>query len=138
MNSEDVRDKLLEEIDSVIDALSEKTDPANEQYGKAVRNLNTLYQLKMNEDQNIRMHEEKMAAFEVEKLKATKREDNELNQAKDKKIETYLKYGVEVMGLVTTLTFYGIWFAKGFRYEETGSYASTTFRNMIGRFKPGK
>jgi hypothetical protein len=40
--------------------------------------------------------------------------------------------------LVLPLMFYGIWMRRGFKFEESGVYSSTTFRNLFSRFRPTK
>lgn len=54
------------------------------------------------------------------------------------KVERYIKLGVEIAGIVLPLMFYGYWTTKGFEFEKTGSFTSTTFRNLFTRFKPTK
>lgn len=65
-------------------------------------------------------------------------EDKNQSEKKDKKVERILKTGLDVMGIVVPVAFYSLWMNKGFKFEETGSYSSTTFRNLIGNFKPKK
>lgn len=60
------------------------------------------------------------------------------DKIKSDKFDHVLKVGVEVAGIVIPIAFYGVWMAKGFKYEETGSFSSTTFRNLISNFKPKK
>ena len=53
-------------------------------------------------------------------------------------IKDVAKIGVDVMGIALPLVFYGIWMCKGFKFEETGTYTSTTFKNLFGRFRATK
>ena len=53
-------------------------------------------------------------------------------------IREVAKIGVDVMGIALPLVFYGIWMCKGFKFEETGTYTSTTFKNLFGRFRATK
>jgi len=46
--------------------------------------------------------------------------------------------GVEIASIVLPLIFYGIWMRKGFKFEETGTFTSTTFRGLFNRFRPTK
>ena len=34
--------------------------------------------------------------------------------------------------------FYAAWMKRGFKFEENGTYTSTTFRGLFNRFKPTK
>lgn len=58
--------------------------------------------------------------------------------AKDNKVDRYVRTGVAVAELVVPLVFYGIWMGQGFRFEESGSFTSTTFKNLLSRFRPTK
>jgi len=59
-------------------------------------------------------------------------------QAMDQVIDRCMRTGVAVGELVLPLMFYGIWMNRGFKFEETGSFTSTTFKNLLNRFKPTK
>ena len=55
-------------------------------------------------------------------------------QVKDR----YFRLGIAAAELLIPLMFYGIWMRKGFKFEETGTYTSTTFRGLFNRFRPTK
>ena len=59
-------------------------------------------------------------------------------QARDQVIDRCVRTGVAVGELVLPLMFYGVWMNKGFQFEKTGSFTSTTFKNLLTRFKPTK
>ena len=59
-------------------------------------------------------------------------------QVQDNKIDRGIKVGVAVAELVLPLAFYGIWMGRGFEFEKTGSFTSTTFKNLLNRFRPTK
>lgn len=59
-------------------------------------------------------------------------------QAKDQVIDRCVRMGVQIGELVLPLIFYGIWMNRGFKFEESGSFTSTTFKNLLNRFKPTK
>lgn len=59
-------------------------------------------------------------------------------QVRDSVIDRYVRVGVAAAELVLPLVFYGVWMKKGLKFEETGTYSSTTFRNLFNRFKPTK
>jgi len=59
-------------------------------------------------------------------------------QLREQKIDRYVRTGVAAAELVLPLVFYGIWMGRGFKFEESGVYASTTFKNLFNRFKPTK
>lgn len=99
------KELLEKEVETQIGNLSHIA-PGSEEMTTAIENVNKLYKLKL-EDERLR------------------------EEAKDK----WLKLGGDLAKLVATLTFYGAWMRKGFKFEEVGSITSTTFRNLIGNFK---
>jgi hypothetical protein len=52
--------------------------------------------------------------------------------------DRYLKLGIEIIGIGLPLIFYASWMRRGFKFEETGTYTSTTFKGLFNRFKPTK
>lgn len=60
------------------------------------------------------------------------------SQARDQMIDRCVRTGVAVGELVLPLIFYGIWMNRGFKFEETGAFTSTTFKNLLNRFRPTK
>ena len=59
-------------------------------------------------------------------------------QIRENKVDRYVKVGMAAAELVLPLAFYGIWMGKGFEFEKTGSFTSTTFKNLLNRFRPTK
>lgn len=68
----------------------------------------------------------------------TREEESQTRQARDQMIDRCMRTGVAVGELVLPLVFYGIWMNKGFKFEETGAFTSTTFKNLLNRFRPTK
>lgn len=104
---------------------------AGEEKSSAIDDLVKLYKLKIEEDKNQNDLMEKVDARENEVLLKEK----QLNQEKK---NGFLKLGLEAAGIILPLAFYAAWMTKGFKFEETGTYTSTTFRNLFGGFKPKK
>jgi len=77
---------------------------------------------------------------ELDSKDADRTQEGELQkrQARDQMIDRCVRTGVAVGELVLPLVFYGIWMNKGFKFEETGSFTSTTFKNLLNRFRPTK
>ena len=65
-------------------------------------------------------------------------EELQKRQARDQMVDRCVRTGVAVGELVLPLVFYGIWMNRGFKFEETGSFTSTTFKNLLNRFRPTK
>ena len=63
---------------------------------------------------------------------------NMLDKEEKSDIDRYIKYGLEVAGIVLPMCFYSHWMKKGFEFEKTGTYCSTTFRGLFNKFNPKK
>lgn len=105
-NKNQNRELLEGEIQSEIKKIS-SMKPGTEEHSAAVESLAKLYKL-----------------------------DVDHTQVREQKWERYVRYGLETAGLVLPLVFYGVWMKRGFKFEETGTYTSTTFRGLFNRFRP--
>lgn len=127
---EEIKDLLGEEIKSEIEALS-SLESGSKEKSTAIEDLTKLYRLKIEETKIDYEIGEKYDARESDKqLKNAQLEE----QVKDR----YFRLGVEAAGIVLPLIFYAIWMRKGFKFEENGTYTSTTFRGLFNRFRPTK
>ena len=68
----------------------------------------------------------------------TREEEATRQQVRENRIDRYVRTGVAVAELVLPLAFYGVWMGHGFEFEKTGSFTSTTFKNLLNRFRPTK
>lgn len=64
--------------------------------------------------------------------------DKDKADLKERKIDRYVKIGIAVAELILPLAFYGCWMRRGLKFEETGTFTSTTFRGLFGHFRPTK
>ncbi|MEG1523884.1 MAG: hypothetical protein RR475_02535 [Clostridia bacterium] len=55
-------------------------------------------------------------------------------QVKDR----WIKVAIAGAELIIPLIFYAVWIGLGLKFEETGSFTSTTFRGFFSRLKPTK
>jgi hypothetical protein len=124
----EIRD-LLDEV--VVSELETINNLSGEEKSTAIDGVVKLYKIKLEADKNESDLIEKVDARENEQL--FKKEQ----LSHDKKL-SYLKIGLEAAAIVFPLIFYGIWMRKGFKFEETGTFTSTTFRNLFGKFSPKK
>lgn len=151
--NEDMRELLGEEIKAEIEALA-SLEPGSQEKGGAVDDIAKLYKLyiedlKLDADYDLKSAsqtiEEKKNKAELEFRQAQAEVETDL-QERDIRIKEeqlrediknhYIRLGVEVAGLVLPLMFYGAWMRRGFKFEETGSFTSTTFRGLFNRFRP--
>lgn len=127
---EEIKDLLGEEIKSEIEALS-SLESGSKEKSTAIEDLTKLYKLKIEETKIDYEIGEKYDARESDKqLKNAQLEE----QVKDR----YFRLGIEAAGIVLPLIFYAIWMRKGFKFEENGTYTSTTFRGLFNPFRPTK
>lgn len=155
MKKEQLKDLLSEEIKTQIRELSELS-PGSAEKSKAVDDLATLYKLKIEETKTELEFDEKQArrkmdmenrlkddALKEQQLKDENsvRERDELirkEQMKEQVKDRYIRLGIAAAEIILPLIFYSKWMKKGFKFEETGTFTSTTFRGLFNRFKPTK
>ncbi len=128
--NEEIRDLLGEEIETEIRILS-TLEPGSKEKSTAIEDLVKLYRLRIEETRNEWDFNEK---YESRDSDIQFKKDQLKEQVKDR----YFRLGVEAASIILPLIFYGIWMRKGFKFEETGTYTSTTFRGLFNRFRPTK
>ena len=151
MKKEQLKDLLSEEIKTQIQDLS-KLDPGSTEKSKAVDDLATLYKLKIDETKMELDFDEKQARRKMDKENRLKddaiteqqlkdensvRERDELirkEQLAEQVKDRYIRLGIAAAEIILPLIFYSKWMKKGFKFEETGTFTSTTFRGLFNRF----
>ncbi|MCK0089099.1 hypothetical protein K5I21_25160 [[Clostridium] symbiosum] len=152
---ENVKDLLNEEIAAEIQAIS-SLDSGSEEKSKAIEDLVKLYRLRIEEtkseldaedkrsrrtlesEANVRENEIKKSQLD-EQIKADVQDEQYKRSQLDEQVkDRYFRLGIAAAELLIPLMFYGIWMRKGFKFEETGTYTSTTFRGLFNRFRPTK
>lgn len=153
----------MAEIKSLLDGVIEREiqsvgsmESGSDGKSTAIRDLATLHKLRMEEikaqteaeekrerrvmDSDHRKAELDLKERELNGKDADRTRDEELQrlQARDQMIDRCVKTGVAIGELVLPLICYGIWMNKGFKFEETGTFTSTTFKNLLNRFRPKK
>ena len=152
---ENIKDLLNEEIAAEIQAIS-SLDSDSEEKSKAIEDLAKLYRLRIEEikseldaedkrsrralesEASVRENEIKKSQLD-EQIKADVQDEQyKRSQLDEQAKDRYFKLGIAAAELLIPLMFYGIWMRKGFKFEETGTYTSTTFRGLFNRFRPTK
>lgn len=87
-------------------------DPNTDEYANALSDLEHLYKMRIEEDKQV--------------------------PKKERDIERILKYTMYGAEIGLPLLFYTVWMATGFKFEETGTYCSPTFKGLIKFFRPTK
>ena len=153
--SENIKELLNEEIAAEIQAIS-SLNSGSEENSKAIEDLAKLYRLRIEEtkseldaedkrsrrtlesEANVRENEIKKSQLD-EQIKADVQDEQYKRSQLDEQVkDRYFKLGIAAAELLIPLMFYGIWMRKGFKFEETGTYTSTTFRGLFNRFRPTK
>ena len=123
--------------------------PGKEGRADAIRDLAALHKLRIEEIKAQADAEEKLqrrvmdgdqrrqelAEKDADRIREERLQERQL---REQKIDRYVRIGTAAAELVLPLVFYGIWMKKGFKFEESGVYSSTTFRNLFSRFRPSK
>lgn len=141
---EQIRQALADEILSQLNNLS-NLPPGSKEQQTAVENVTKLYRLGLEDVKADTDYDEKLyrrdvdAQHEQDELdRQTREEQFKKDQLAEQMKDRYFKLGVEVAGIVLPLIFYATWMKRGFKFEETGTYTSTTFRGLFNRFRPTK
>lgn len=125
MNKEII--ELMEsEIITLIKELS-MHQPGTKEFDNITKAIDALYAT-LNKEKSLMLEEVKIE------------NDLELqrNVNKDNKILSAIKCGIDIAGITLPLIFYGIWMNRGLEFEKEGSFTSTTFKGLLGKFKPTK
>lgn len=125
---EEIRRLLGEEIKTEIQKLS-SLESGSKEKSTAIEDLATLYRLRIEETKNELDFDEK---YDSRASDQQLKKDQLDEQVKDR----YFRLGVEAASILLPMMFYAVWMRRGFRFEETGTYTSTTFRGLFNRFKP--
>lgn len=127
---DEIKEELMKEIKYEIENLY-SLEAGTEEHSAAVESVSKLYKLKLEDDKQTMEHLEKVNNRENE---------NDFKEAERKECvkDRYVRIGIAAAELVIPLVFYGIWMRKGFKFEENGTYTSTTFRGLFNRFRPTK
>lgn len=124
---EKIKELMDEEIQSQIKDLASFQTGSKEK-SVAIEDLAALYKLRI---------EEVKAEMDLDdKIDARDSEDRyRQEQLKERTKDRYINLGIAAAGIVLPLIFNCVWMSKGFKFEESGTYTSTTFRNLFSRFR---
>ena len=122
----ELNERLDKELERRFEDLENLKTGSDEQ-GKATDNIVKLYKLRMdeNEQENSKNADEDKAVLERHKLEL------EEQKAKDDKLirilTTVTSVGVTIAGFAVG----SHWYGKGFKFEETGTICSSTFKGLM-------
>ena len=126
----ELNERLDKELERRFEDLGNLETGSDEQ-GKATDNIVKLYKLRMdeNEQENSKNADEDKAVLERHKLEL------EEQKAKDDKLirilTTVTSVGVTIAGFAVG----SHWYGKGYKFEETGTICSSTFKGLMRDFR---
>src|SRR5574344_428084 len=134
---EELKNLLVEEIKSEIQDLS-SLSPGSKEKSTAIEDLAQLYKLKIEESkldiERTEKIERRVMDTNIQNNDAALKDFQMSEQVKDR----YFRLGIAAAEIILPLVFYAAWMKRGFKFEEKGTYTSTTFRGLFNRFKPTK
>ena len=140
-NVEYIEDRYEVLIGELIEKIRE-LEPGTEQHTMACKALSEIYSVRIkytdiemgyDDHEAQRKHEMIMANNEL----ATKQEQFD-EQRREHMRDLIINTALTLTGIVVPLAAYGVWMNRGFKFEETGTYTSSTFKNLFRVFKPNK
>lgn len=137
MDENGIKELLSEEIAEEIQALS-TLEAGSKEKSTAIDDLTKLYKLRIEESKSEWEADEKYNRRVMEDEANTRDDELKQTQIAEQVKDRYFRLGIAAAELMIPLMFYGIWMKKGFKFEETGTYTSTTFRGLFNRFRPTK
>lgn len=137
MDENSIKELLSEEIAEEIQALS-TLEAGSKEKSTAIDDLTKLYKLRIEENKSEWEADEKYNRRVMEDESNTRDDELKQIQIAEQVKDRYFRLGIAAAELMIPLMFYGIWMKKGFKFEETGTYTSTTFRGLFNRFRPTK
>ena len=136
-----LEDMLEETIANLIEHL-ETLEPGTEEHRATQMAICELYKVWIESNKVELEFEDRAAQREHDRSMKIVEEDIEnrklMQQQKSRNLETAVNLALGALGTILPLGFYGIWMAKGFKFEETGTFTSSTFKGLFRNFRPNK
>ena len=95
-------------------------------------------EMRIEENKSVWDADEKYNRRMMDGESVTKDNDFKERQIAEQIKDRYFRVGIAAAELLIPLMCYGIWMNKGFKFEETGTFTSSTFKGLINRFRPTK
>ena len=118
----ELKEKLDNELERELGEL-EGLELRSDQMQKAAATIEMMHKLRMNEVNSDRDLEVKKAELEAKEKELTL----ETKKAKDAKVIAFVGTGVTLGTFAIKLVNDNLWMAKGFKFEETGTFCSKVF-----------
>ena len=118
----ELKEKLDKELERELGEL-EGLELGSDQMQKAAATIEMMHKLRMNEVNSDRDLEVKKAELEAKEKELAL----ETKKAKDAKVIAFVGTGVTLGTFAVKLVNDNLWMAKGFKFEETGTFCSKVF-----------
>ena len=118
----ELKEKLNKELERELGEL-EGLELGSDQMQKAAATIEMMHKLRMNEVNSDRDLEVKKAELEAKEKELAL----ETKKAKDAKVAAFVGTGVTLGTFAIKLVNDNLWMAKGFKFEETGTFCSKVF-----------
>ena len=146
-----IKEGLEKEMLACIERIS-KEEPGSEARDHAIKDLDRLSKICFDVDE-LRMKDQELTLKNKEVMlkdrELTLRDSElthtiaidsadlgvKLDQIKESKKDRWCKVIVDVLGVVLPIGFSTLWMLKGFKFEETGTITSNTFKWLINRLR---
>lgn len=125
----ELKEKLNKELERELGEL-EGLELGSDQMQKAAATIEMMHKLRMNEigsDRDLEVKKAELEAKEKELALETKK-------AKDAKVIAFVGTGVTLGTFAVKLVNDNLWMAKGFKFEETGTFCSKVFAGIWANF----
>lgn len=118
----EIKEKLNKELERELGEL-EGLELGSDQMQKAAATIEMMHKLRMNEVNSDRDLEVKKAELEAKEKELAL----ETKKAKDAKVIAFVGSGITLGTFAIKLVNDNLWMAKGFKFEETGTFCSKVF-----------
>lgn len=125
----ELKEKLNKELERELGEL-EGLELGSDQMQKAAATIEMMHKLRMNEVNSDRDLEVKKAELEAKEKELAL----ETKKAKDAKVIAFVGTGVTLGTFAIKLVNDNLWMAKGFKFEETGTFCSKVFAGIWANF----
>jgi ABC-type uncharacterized transport system involved in gliding motility auxiliary subunit len=135
--NEEINEKLDEVMLSQIEDLYD-LDPGSKERSAVVEDIAKLYKVRMEAEKNENdLYDARLKR--TNEFEEIEREDElKKKQFKVDIRNSIIKYSIEAAAIAVPAAVNVYFMVKGFKFEETGGYCSTTFRNLFSKIKPTK
>lgn len=125
------RKLLEEEFENGIQRLK-TLEKDSKEYAAQAEFVKTTGQMILDYDKNeLDINEKREARINMEKAEQEVRD----NEKRNRFIDHIIRIGLGLVEIGAPLMFYAVWMKRGFKFEESGTFTSQTFRNLWSKFK---